>query len=692
MNMRPYKTLSLAIFAVLATAPATTLAAEPANLTAPSTLKLADLDTSINACQDLNGFVNKKWLESNAIPSDRTSWGTFEMLGERSENAQKAIVESLMKHPHGLGSIEQQVGDFYASGMDAAKINGTPSAKKLKPLLAPIDALKTPADIAAYIDTNYAAGLVDVFGFGGAPDFKNSSMVIGYAGGGGTNLPERAYYLEDKYKDIRDAYVAHIAKSLKLVGASEADAKQQADWVLAFETRLAKVSLSPIEARDTKNQYTMRTIVEADQITPHFAWEKFFAGVGVKDVKGFSLAESKFFADFDKMLTDVPVQQWQAYLRFHAIDGAAPYLNDDLVAERFNFYNKTLRGQSENKPRWKRVLATVNSLNGEALGQLYVKEYFTPEAKASAEALVTNLRNALKVRIQNVSWMSDATKAKAMEKWASFMPKIGYPSKWRDWRGLKINRYNYLENVLATNEFNTKWQLGKIGKPVDRTEWGMTPQTVNAYYNPLQNEIVFPAAILQPPFFDAKADPALNYGGIGAVIGHEMTHGYDDQGAQFDAKGNQSNWWTDADKKGFDERKGKLIAQFNDYIGMKDKEGKDVHVKGEFTIGENIADLGGVNVAYDALQKALASDPKYKSDTKVDGYTEEQRFFMNFANVWRRNFKPEELAVRLNTDPHSPARFRAIGAPSNMPAFAQAFTCKAGDAMVRDGDKQVVIW
>jgi putative endopeptidase len=270
------------------------------------------------------------------------------------------------------------------------------------------------------------------------------------------------------------------------------------------------------------------------------------------------------------------------------------------------------------------------------------------------------------------------------------MPKIGYPSKWRDWTGLKVSREDYLGNIVAAAEFNQRWQLGKIGKPVDRTEWGMTPQTVNAYYNPLQNEIVFPAAILQPPFFDAKADDALNYGGIGAVIGHEMSHGYDDQGAQFDAKGNQSNWWTDADKKGFEERTGKLVAQFDDYVAFKDKDGKDVHVKGKLTLGENIADLGGINVAYDALQKALAD--KGGTDPKIDGYTQNQRFFMNFENIWRRSFKPEELAVRVNTDPHAPAQFRAIGAPSNMPAFAQAFSCKAGDPMVRPADKQVVIW
>ena len=691
MKMRPHNPLAVAVLVALTCLQSNAIAA-PESLGDTSTLKSSDLDLSISPCTNLHDFVDNKWVAAHPIPADRTSWGSFEMLGERSENAQKAIIAELGKSSHPKGSIEQLVSDFYISGMDEAKINGTPAATKLKPFLAPIDALRTPDDIVAYIDANYSKGIVDVFGFGGQGDFKDSSTTIGYAGGGGTNLPERAYYLEDKYKDIRDAYVAHIAKTLELGGVPAAQSHEQAAWVMSVETQLATVSLSPIEARDTANQYKMTTVADADKLTPHFSWERFFAGIHVNNVQGFSLAETKFFGAFDTMLVSVPVQQWQAYLRFHAIDTAAPYLNDALVAEHFNFYNKTLRGQAQDKPRWKRVLGTVNVETGEALGQLYVKQYFTPEAKASAEELVNNLRNALRARIQNVSWMSDATKAKAMEKWASFMPKIGYPSKWREWTGLTISRDNYLANVLAANRFNNEWQLAKIGRPVDRTEWGMTPQTVNAYYNPANNEIVFPAAILQPPFFDAKADPALNYGGIGAVIGHEMTHGYDDQGAQFDSKGNQNNWWTDADTKGFKERTGRLIAQFSNYVVMKDPQGNDLHVKGELTLGENIADLGGINVAFDALQKELGTDPKYKPDTKVDGYTENQRFFMNFANVWRRSYRPQELMVRLNTDPHSPAQFRAIGAPSNMPAFATAFMCKAGDPMVRPGDKQVVIW
>ncbi|MBS0456590.1 MAG: M13 family metallopeptidase [Proteobacteria bacterium] len=686
--MRSIRPLAVAIVCALA---ASTAGAATPDLGEVSRLNVADLDHAISPCTDLNGFVNHNWLARTQIPADRTSWGSFEMLGQRSDNAQHRIVEGLTGH-YKPGSVEQIVGDFYASGMDTKAINATPAAVKLKPYLARIDALKTPADIAAYIDANYAKGMVGVFGFGGAADFKDSSMVIGYAAEGGYNLPERAYYLEDQYKPIRDAYVAHIGKTLELGGVPAAQAKQQAAWVMAMETDLARASLSPIEARDTANQYKLVTIAQADAVTPHFSWQKFFDGIGVPGITHFSSAEPKFFAEFDKLLATAPIDQWQAYLRYQAIDSAAPFLDDALATEHFDFYNKTLHGQQEQKPRWKRVLGTVNMGAGEALGQLYVKDYFTPEAKAAAEQLVDNLRQSLKARIAKLDWMSAETKQKAMEKWSTFMPKIGYPSKWRDWTGLKITRDDYLGNVLAAGEFNTRWQLGKIGHPVDRTEWGMTPQTVNAYYNPQLNEIVFPAAILQPPFFDAKADPALNYGGIGAVIGHEMSHGYDDQGSQFDARGNQSNWWTDADKKGFMERTSKLVQQFDDYVAYTDKDGKPVHVKGALTLGENIADLGGINIAYDALMHELASDPHYKPDTKVDGYTETQRFFMNFGNIWRRSFKPEELAVRVNTDPHAPAQFRADGAPSNMPAFAQAFSCKAGDPMVRPANKQVVIW
>ena len=687
--------LSLSITAALAACqkpaePAAT-AAKPAQAAAElpplAAFNVADLDTSKNACVNLADFVNSKWLAANPVPSDKTSWGSFEMLDERSVAASKGIAEAAAANTGATG-IEKLVGDLYASGMDTAKVEAAGIAP-MQPMLDRIAALKTPADIAQYLRDEFVAGRGEVFAFGAEADFKKSSQKIGYAFQGGLSLPEKAYYLEDgpdgKYKAIREAFVQHVSKQLQNAGVAAADADTQAKDVLAFETRLAKASLSPIELRNPENQYHYVTIADADKASPNFKWSEFFKANGVQ-ADGFSLSQPKFFAEFDKMLVDVPLAQWQAYLRINAIDGMAPYLADKFNDERFDFYSRTLRGQKDQKPRWKRVMDTVENTAGEALGQLYVKQYFPAESKAAMETLVGNLSQALKARIEGLEWMSPETKAKAMDKWASFTPKIGYPDKWRSWEGLATSRDGYVQNVLAAAKFNHAYEMAKIGKPVDRSEWGMSPQTVNAYYNPLMNEIVFPAAILQPPFFDLKADPALNYGGIGAVIGHEMLHGYDDQGSQFDATGNFNNWWTKADRDGFESRTAKLVKQFDDYVAID-----GLHVKGQLTLGENIADLGGLNVAWDAYQKALADAGK-SGDDKIDGYTENQRFFMNWATVWRRAFTPDELKVRLNTDPHAPANFRAIGAPSNMPAFATAFGCKAGDPMVRAEDQRVVIW
>ena len=428
---------------------------------------------------------------------------------------------------------------------------------------------------------------------------------------------------------------------------------------------------------------------DADKATPHFSWSKLLAAQNILGVKGFSLSQPKFFAEMDKMLTDTAVSDWQAYFRYHTVSDSAPYLSDALSNERFAFYGTTMRGQKEQKPRWKRVLDSVNGTAGEALGEVYVKQVFTEESKVQMLQLVTNLREALKARLEKLEWMSPETKVKALEKWKTFDPKIGYPDKWRDYSGLTIDgSKSYFDNLIAATAFENAYQMAKVGKPADRKEWGMTPQTVNAYYNPLKNEIVFPAAILQSPFFDAKADPALNYGGIGAVIGHEMLHGYDDQGSQFDAQGNNNNWWTPADLKAFQARTGKLIAQFDGYTAINDPKEGPLNVKGQLTLGENIADLGGLTVAYDALQRDLMN----KKMAAIDGFTQNQRFYMNWATVWRRNFTPDELKVRLNTDPHAPAGFRANGAPSNLPTFAAAFSCKPGDGMVRAEDKRVAIW
>jgi len=652
-----------------------------------SALDPTSFDAKFKPCDDFYDYVNAKWVAANPIPSDRTRWGTFDELREASLKAQHKLIEDPTIAKAAKGSIEQKLGDFYATGMDEAAIEKA-GITTIQPELAKIAAIASTDDLVKYLTDAHARGLGGFFGFGAYPDFKNSSMVIGYAGEDGLGLPERAYYLEDKpdYVKIRGEYLLHIEKTLALAGVKPEDAKQQAQWIVALETRDAKASLSPIEARDPKNQYHYVSVADADKATPHFSWTTFLAAQGLKDVQGFSLSHPEWFAEFDKMLTEVPIEQWKAYLRFHAVDEASPYLSRAFVEEHFDFNQHKLRGQKEIEPRWKRVLGAVNGHMGQAMGQLYVKDNFPPAAKKSAEELVANLRLALKARIEKLDWMSEATKTKALEKLSTFTPKIGYPEKWRDWTGLSISRTSYLDNAIAADKFNHDWRMGRVGKPVDKTEWGMTPQTVNASYNPLKNEITFPAAILQPPYFDAKADDALNYGGIGAVIGHEITHGFDDKGSQFDAQGNNSNWWTEDDRKKFTDRADKLVAQFDNYVALE-----DLHVKGKLTLGENIADLGGLNVAYDALQMALKKNPG-EAKSKIDGFTQDQRFFLNFARLWRTNTLPATAKVNLNTDPHAPGQFRAIAAPSNMPAFAGAFSCKAGDTMVRASETQVKIW
>ena len=670
-----------------APAPASTA---PAAAPAPKVFDVAELGDNGQACQDFNGFVNAKWVAANPIPNDRTRWGAFDKLAEDSLNTQHDIVDAAAKDTANAkaGSIEQKIGYLYSSGMDDAAIEKA-GFDPIKPKLDAIGALKNSKDVASYLVKNFADGDMQVFEFGSGADFKNAKMQIAYTQQAGLGLPTKDYYLSDKYKDIRDAYVAHVAQALQLTGVSEADAKKQADQVLAFETELAKASLAPVEMRTPENQYHFVTVKEADKITPHFSWEDFFKAQGVTVDKGFSLSQPKFMAEFDKLLANAPVDQWQAYLRFHTISDASPYLSKAFQDNKFDFYGKTLAGQPEQKPRWKRVLGGVNSSMGEALGQLYVAKMFTPEAKERAKELVDNVRNALKARIENLDWMSDETKQKAIAKWNTFLPKIGYPDKWRDWSGLEVKPGDYYGNVMAAAKFNYQYDLNKIGKPTDRLEWGMTPQTVNAYYNPTDNTINFPAAILQPPFFYANGDDAINYGGIGAVIGHEASHGFDDEGSQFDGEGNNANWWTKEDRTKFDARTAKLVAQFNDYTPIKDKP--DAHVNGQLTLGENIADLGGLNVAYDALQEALKKNPK-EADEKIDGYTQDQRFFLNWARVWRGAIREKQALLYLNVDPHAPAQLRAIGAPSNMEAFAKAYQCKPGDKMVRDADHQVKIW
>ncbi len=705
MTLRPLKPLALAFSITLALAacqkaespaPDAGAAAQAAavaplsvdlsKIDAPSiSLQAADIDTSLAACQDFNGFVNAKWLAANPVPADRTTWGTFPVLGERSLHIQHEIAKAAAASPHAAGTMERKVGDFYSAGMDEAAIEAA-GITPIQPHLDRIAALKTNEELPAFLGDTYAQGMGLAFNFGAGTDYTDSGMNIAYASQGGLSLPERAYYLEDRedYVAARAAFLMHVEKLLTLAGDDAASAQAQARQVLDFETRLAKASMGRVELRDPAVRYNPVTLDAANAVTPNFSWTAFFTALDVPAPKTFSLAQPGYFKEFDAMLADVPLAQWQTWLRFRTVDYASPLLSSAFQNQNFDFYRKTLAGQQELPPRWKRVLGTLNGSMGEGFGQLYVAQAFPPESKAKMEALVANLMTALKGRLENLEWMSADTKAKALEKWSTFTPKIGYPDKWRDWSGLEVSGSSHAANVLAANAFNYRYSLDKIGQPVDRSEWGMSPQTVNAYYRSTANEIVFPAAILQPPFFDANADDALNYGGIGAVIGHEILHGFDDQGSKFDAAGNMANWWTDADRENFNARTGKLAAQYSGYEALP-----GLFVNGQLGLGENIADLGGVTVALDALKAAQGEG---FTDPMVDGYSQDQRFFMNWATVWRIAFTDEQLKQQITVGPHSPGMFRAVGAPSNLPAFAQAFGCKAGDKMVRPEEDRVVIW
>jgi putative endopeptidase len=669
-----------------APAPGSTVAIAPAQSIA------FDLDDQYNPCNDFAEYVNAKWNKANPIPADQTTWGAFGILHERSVQQQKQNLETAAQdaRDHKGNELEQKHGNLYAAGLDTATIDKL-GYDPIKPQLAAIDALKTPVDIADFISTSYNNGDSYVFSFGSGADFKDATRQIGYVFQDGLGLPTRDYYLSPKYKDIRDAYVKYIAKSLALVGTPEADAKKQADAVMKFETELAKASLSPVELRNLDNEYHFVTVAEADKISPHFSWDKFFKAQGVDIGKGFSLSQPKFIAEFDKLLASAPISQWQAYLKFHLVSSASPALSQAFEDNRFDFYGKTLSGQPEQKPRWKRVISAVNGAMGMGLGELYVAKYFPPESKERAEQLVTNVRAALKQHIENLDWMSEATKKKALEKWALFLPKIGYPDKgeWRDWSGLTIQPDQWYANLEAASKYNYHYDIGKIGKATDRKEWHMTPQTINAYYSPSTNTINFPAAILQPPFFYAKGDDAVNYGGIGFVIGHESSHGFDDQGSQFDGHGNRVDWWTPKDKKAFDERTAALVKQYDSYAPIPGKP--DLHVNGKLTLGEDIGDLGGLNIAYTALQTALKQDPR-EAGQKIDGMTQDQRFFLSSARVWEGTAREKTAELLLNVDPHAPAKIRAFASAANMPQFAQAFQCKPGDKMMHTGDKLVKIW
>jgi putative endopeptidase len=643
----------------------------------------ANFDTSVKACDDFYTYANGGWLKNNPVPSDQTSWGSFNILAERGVSDLQALMmdASAKANAGGASAIEKMVGDFYTAASNEAKLEEL-GAKPLDKDFAEISALKNGQDVARYIAAQHAKGGV-LFGFFSNGDYKNPNMQIGFATQGGLGLPDRDYYTRtdiDSQK-LLAKYHGHISAMFVLTGKSAIDAQAAATRVIAFETRLANASLPRVELRNPANQYRLVSVDQANKETPNFNWNDYFKTLGI-EVKNFSMASPKYFAEFNKMLVDTDIGIWQDYFRFSQLRGAATVLSKAFVDENFDFYSRTLRGAKEQRPRWKRVVDMTSGGLNEPVGQLYVAKHFPPAAKAQAMELITDLKSALKVRLEKLPWMSAATKKQALEKFATFTPKVGFPDKWRDFSSVEIKSDDLYGNMVRLSAFQRQYGLSKIGKPTDKSEWGMSPQTVNAYYSPQRNEIVFPAAILQPPFFDPKADKALNYGGIGGVIGHELLHGFDDQGSQFDAKGANRNWWTPADRKKFEERTAKLDAQ-----ASGTKVG-GMNINGKLTMGENIADLGGLTVAYDALQLALKRQPQ----GELDGFSQNQRFYLNWAQIWRRNMVPESLKLMINTDPHSPSSFRTNGPLMNIDTFAQAFACKASDPMVAPSDKKVVIW
>ena len=652
----------------------------------PPPLDPKDMDTSVKPQDDFFMYANGGWIKNTEIPPEYSRWGSFNQLVEHNNDALHEIAEKAASShvdPKTASDV-QKVGDYYASGMDEKTID----AARIQPIqdeFKRIDAMKDRSDLLKEIAHLHTIGVDAFFGFGSGQDAKDSKREISQAVQGGLGLPDRDYYTktDEASKKLRDQYLAHVAKMLTLLGQSANKAADEAKKIMALETSLAQASRTRVELRDPQKNYNKMTQENLQALTPDWNWADYFKGINLVEPGDINVQQPEFFKAANAAFTGKPIDDWKTYLRWHLVNAAAPELSNDFVNEDFNFKDGVLRGTKQIKPRWKRVVISTDGAIGEALGKLYVADYFPPEAKARALELVNNLKEALSDRIKTLEWMDEPTKQQALKKLAAFTVKIGYPDKWRDYSLLKIDRGPFVLNAIRAENFEVNRELKKIGKPVDRTEWGMTPPTVNAYYNPNMNEIVFPAGILQPPFFYANADDAINYGGIGAVIGHEMTHGFDDEGRQFDAVGNLRDWWSPESAAKFKERSKAVVQQYSEYEPLP-----GLHVNGELTQGENIADIGGVKLAYAALQKALAGKPQ----EKIDGLTPEQRFFLSFATIWKSKQRDEDLKLRLNTDPHSPARYRVDGPLSDIPEFAKAFNLPDTCPMVRPPDKRVNIW
>jgi putative endopeptidase len=647
-------------------------------------LRLSDLDTTVSACTDFYQYASGGWLKANPVPSQFSTWGPFQELREKNFLVVRDILDNAAKAAATTKDPDtKRLGTFYASCMDSAAVE-TAGARPIQDILGRIAKISSRSELNQAIAHLHQLGMSPVFSFGTEQDPKNSTVVIVAAGQGGLGLPNRDYYTKTdaNSEKIRAAYVDHIAKTLELVGQSTTDAQNNAKKVMALENTLALASRTPVQLRDPVANYNMTEVKALNEMTPGFDWTAFMSSLGVRGVTSIDVGQPDYIKAAAAALNSIPLEDWKAYLTWRVAGRTSPYLSSAFVNEDFAF-SKVLTGARTLQPRWRRCLQVADNYLGDALGKEYVKVAFTPEAKTQALEMIENLRAVMRERITRADWMSDATRQQALVKLSTLNRKIGYPDVWEDYSSLKIVPSPWATNYPSARAYSVRKDLDKLGKPVDRNEWFMTPPTVNAYFAPNLNEIAFPAGRLQPPFFHATYDLGANYGGVGGTIGHEMSHSFDDEGRQYDAKGNLIDWWTPADAKNYTERAKVVEDQYSAYMVLD-----SLHVNGKLTLGENLADVVGVSVAYDALQRALQGKPR----TLVDGFTPEQRFFLAYAQARRSNARDEALRLQIATDPHSPGKFRVNGPLSNMPEFAKTWGCKEGDPMVRSESTRARIW